>query len=164
MKPVNLTHCCWRIQLMMPLSQSEVMASITTELKLIKGAESVEVDSATMTFSFYTKKGKIMYSPAIRKLYYTLLTDQIPPAKIESTIKAVIKCFLHLNIEKLSLPEEKCSGYMRREELKTISMAHKATLVNNLVSKEMIHINTDGTTKLQKIGCQCCKWDSTISK
>jgi len=132
-------------------NQSEVIASIRTELELIKDAESVEVDSTTLSFSFHTKTGTTMYSPAIRKLYYTLLTDQIPPAKIESIIKAVLKCFLpNLNIEKLSLPKEKCAGYMRREELKTISMAHKATLVNNLMSKEKIHINTDGTTKLQK--------------
>ena len=60
----------------------------------------------------------------------------------------MLKCFLpNLNTEKLSLPKEKCAG---REELKTISMAHKATLVNNLMSKEKIHINTNGTTKLQK--------------
>jgi len=59
-----------------------------------------------------------MHSPAICKLHYALLTvtDQIPPAKIESTNKTVLKCFLpHINIEKLSLPIEKCAGYMHRE-------------------------------------------------
>ena len=130
---------------------SMAMASMRTELALIKGAESVEFDNKTMTFSFKTTTGTTMYLPAIRKLYYTLLADQIPPAKIESTIKAVLKCFLpNLNAERLKLPKEKCAGYMRREELKTISMAHKATLVDNLVAEGMVHINTDGTTKFQK--------------
>ena len=39
---------------------------------------------------------------------------------------------------------------MRREELKTVSMAHKASILDNLVEEGMFHINTDGTTKFQR--------------
>ena len=53
----------------------------------------------------------------------------------------------NLDIDRLRLPKEKCAGYMRREELKTISMAHKASILDNLVEDGMFHINTDGTTK-----------------
>ena len=42
-------------------NQLEVIASIRTELELIKGAESVEVGSTTLTFSFHTKTGTTMY-------------------------------------------------------------------------------------------------------
>lgn len=31
-----------------------------------------------------------------------------------------------LNMDELKLPHERCAGYMRREELKTVSMAHAA--------------------------------------
>ena len=39
---------------------------------------------------------------------------------------------------------------MRREELKTVSMAHKASILDNLVEEGMFHINTDGTTKFKE--------------
>ena len=39
---------------------------------------------------------------------------------------------------------------MRREELKSISMVHKATVINDCAKKGMLHINTDGTMKHQK--------------
>ena len=31
-----------------------------------------------------------------------------------------------LNTDELELPREKCAGYMQKEELRTVSMAHKA--------------------------------------
>ena len=51
--------------------------------------------------------------------------------QIASIIKSVLSCFFpSLNFDKLKLPGERCAGYMRREELKTVSMAQKAcTLV-----------------------------------
>ena len=39
---------------------------------------------------------------------------------------------------------------MHREELKTVSMAHKANIMHNLLEEGMYHMNTDGTTKFQK--------------
>ena len=61
-----------------------------------------------------------------------MLSEQIPPAKISSIIKSVLKCFLPgLNVKSLSLPKERCAGYMRIDELKTVCLAHKATVTSN---------------------------------
>ena len=99
-------------------------------------------------FTFHTKDGKKNYSDTVRQLYYTLLADQVPPAKISSIIKSVLKSFLPtLNTDGLELPRERCAGYMRREELKTISMAHKAY---TLAETKSFSLNSDGTTKFQK--------------
>ena len=103
--------------------------------------------SLVVNFVSQTKSDK-HYSDSIRQLYYSLLADQIPPAKIEATIKAVLQCFMpSLNTQMLMLPRERCAGYMRREELKTISMAHKAQSVSEF---KPINLNTDGTTKFQR--------------
>ena len=99
-------------------------------------------------FTFHTKEGKKSYSDTIRQLYYSLLADQIPPAKISGIIKSVLKCFLpSLNTDELELPGERCAGYMRREELRTVSIAHKAYIV---AESESLSLNSDGTTKFQK--------------
>ena len=126
-------------------------SSAERELTTLFDAETVKVDEKTMTFTFQTTVGATKYSPAVRKLYYTLLANQTPPAKIVNIIKAVLKCFLpNLDTAQLILPKEKCAGYMRREELKTISMAHKASIMDTIVEEGMLHMNTDGTTKFQK--------------
>ena len=40
---------------------------------------------------------------------------------------------------------------MRRQELKTVSMAHKATLITEQATETgTLHLNSDGTTKSQK--------------
>jgi len=130
---------------------SAALSSAQAELASIKDINSIHFDEKTLAFTFQTKTGATKYLPNVRKLYYTLLADQIPPSKITSTIKAVLKCFLpNLNLDDLKLPKERCAGYMRREELKTISMAHKATLLDSAASVGITHMNTDGTTKLQK--------------
>jgi len=98
--------------------------------------------------NFQTKEGNQMYSHAIRQLYYSLLADQIPPAKISRTITSVLNCFVpSLNTSNLQLPHERCAGYMRREELHTISNIHKACSVINC---KTLNANSDGTTKFQK--------------
>ena len=62
-----------------------------------------------------------IYTIAVRELYYKLLADQLPPAKISSTIRSVLKNFLpSLNVDKLRLPGESCASYMRREEFTTV--------------------------------------------
>lgn len=73
-------------------SLSEALTSIQRELSALSNAASITIDT-TKNVCFTTKTGDRMYSPAIRKLYYTLLADQIPPAKICSTIKSVLKTF-----------------------------------------------------------------------
>ena len=51
-----------------------------------------------------------------------------------------------MDITTLKLPTESCAGYMRREELKTVSMAHQATV---LCDAKELYLNSDGTTKNQ---------------
>lgn len=94
-----------------------------------------------------------MYTPAVRELYYTLLANQLPPAKISTTIRSILKCFLpSLDLTHLQLPSESCASYMRRQELTTVSLAHKATVTSILEQAKSgaLHLNTDGTTKSQK--------------
>ena len=130
---------------------SPAFSSVEREPNTLVDVTTITVDEKNMTFISQTTTGAFKYSPAVRKLYYSLLANQTPPAKIENIIKAVLKCFLpNLDIDRLRLPKEKCAGFMRREELKTISMAHKASTLDNLVEDGMFHINTDGTTKFQR--------------
>ena len=91
-----------------------------------------------------TKNGTV-YNQAVRELYYKLLADQIPPAKIESIIKSVLNCFFPtMNTDDLKLPREKCAGYMRREEMNTICMAQKAYSISEGKS---LHLNSDEGSK-----------------
>ena len=80
------------------------------------------------------------------------LIKYISPAKIHGIIKAVLKCFVPTaNLDQLRLPNEGCAGYMRRQELNTISMAHKATAITEQITASgQLHLNSDGTTKSQK--------------
>lgn len=108
-------------------------------------------NSSDKDFSVQTKCGR-RYSPAIRKLYYTLLANQVPTSRISDIIKAVVKCFNpSIGIQHLKLPQQSCASYMRRGELKTISNAHKATILCEQASEgKQFRMNTDGTTKAQK--------------
>lgn len=92
------------------------------------------------------------YTPEIRKLYYSLLEEQVPVSKIADIIQHVLKCFNPTgNVEDLQLPKRSCASYMRKEELKTISDAHKATVISELSTQsKQLRLNTDGTTKKQK--------------
>jgi len=104
-------------------------------------------DSTLALCNFQIKEGNKTYSHAIRQLYYSLLADQIAPAKIPRAVTAVLNCFLpSVNTTSLQLPHERCAGYMRRE-LHTISTAHKAC---SLISCKTLNANSDGTTKFQK--------------
>ena len=120
-------------------------------------SSSIDEDQS-IKFCFNTKDGGRQYSSSIRNLYYSLLADQISPAKIRSIIKAVLKCFVPTaNIDQLQLPSEGCAGYMRRQEFKTVSMARKAAVVINQIAETgQLHLNSDGTTKSQKrFDCFC---------
>lgn len=95
------------------------------------------------------------YTPEIRKLYYSLLEEQVPVSKITDIIRHVLKCFNPTeSVEDLQLPKRSCASYMRKEELKTICDAHKATVISELSTQsKQLHLNTDGTTKNQiKLG------------
>ena len=126
---------------------AELLQEVTT-LKL--AAERMSTNNTQLTTlnnAIDTKNGTV-YNQAIRELYYKLLADQIPPAKIENFIKSVLKCFFPtMNISDLKLPREKCAGYMRREEMNSICMAQKAYSISGSKS---FHMNSDGTTKFQK--------------
>lgn len=73
---------------------SDTLAAVEDELSVLLGATSITIDTSKMLFCFTSKSGERTYSPAIRKLYYSMLSDQILPSKICKTIKAVLKCFL----------------------------------------------------------------------
>ena len=127
---------------------SMAISALKTELA------SISSDTSTCTgsdvdFSIQTKCGR-RYSPAIRKLYYTL-ANQVPTSKI-ADIKTVLRCFSpSTDVQRLKLPQQACASYMRREELKTVSNAHKATvLCEHAAGNKGFRMNTDGTTKKQK--------------
>ena len=131
---------------------SSALQCLQQDLSTIADGSSITIDALSKEVSFQTKLGKKVYSPAIRKLYYTMLTDQIPPAKISSIIKSVLKCFLpSVNVNVINLPKERCAGYMRSSELQTITMAHKAVaLCKDTEEGRQLHLNTDGTTLAQR--------------
>lgn len=101
--------------------------------------------------SICSKTGQ-RYPPEVCKLYYSLLTTQVPASKVEVIIKTVLKTFHpSIDIDQLQLPKESCASYMRMLELKTISNAHKATVLCKQAAEGVgFHLNTDGTTKAQK--------------
>ena len=101
--------------------------------------------------SICSKTGQ-KYPPEVRKLYYSLLTSQVPASKVEVIIKTVLKTFHpSIEIDQLQLPKKSCASYMRMLELKTVSNAHKATVLCEQAGEGMgFHLNTDGTTKAQK--------------
>ena len=109
-------------------------------------------DSVTEPTLQSITKNSHKYTPEIRKLYYNLLADQVLISKINDIIRHVLRCFNPTeNVEELQLPKSSCAAYMRKEELKTICDAHKATVISELSSQlKQLHLNTDGTTKNQK--------------
>ena len=121
------------------------------ELSNIKDSDSVTVTDASIPcLSFETRNGT-KYTPAIRKLYYSLLSEQIPPRKIATIIKTILKSFFpDLNTDELALPKERYAGRMRIDELSTVSEVHKASIISkNVQEGKAFHLNTDGTTLAQ---------------
>ena len=125
---------------------NELVESLKSEIMPLPIAGSAVASDSL--FCFETKEGGRVYSTAIRELYYKLLADQLPPARIGSTIRSVLKTFFpSLHVDKLMLPGESCASYMRREELTTINLAHNAT---KLAKSDCLNLNCDGTTLSQK--------------
>ena len=108
----------------------------------------LERNSPSCKQAIVTKQGR-EYAPVIRKLYYSLLSSQIPASRAAEIVKAVLKCFLpDCDVDNIQLPSERCAGYMRKDELTTISTAHKVSVL--FKTGQSLHINTDGTTKQQR--------------
>ena len=131
---------------------SSAISDLRSELESIPDKFSDMCESnCDGNFSLITKHGR-RYSPAVRKLYYILLSQQMPSVKIAEIIKAVIKCFFPaIDVDGLQLPKRSCADYMRKCELATISNAHKATILSECASGgKGYRLNTDGTTKQQK--------------
>lgn len=83
-------------------------------------------------YTIQTKHGR-RYSPAIQKLYYTLLSNQIPTSKITDIIKVVVKCFNpSIDVQHLKLPKRACASYMRKDELKTVTPIKRQSSVSML--------------------------------
>ena len=127
--------------------KSDISTLSTTTVSVVSDVDSV----GDSTFCFQTKHGGRVYTTAVRELYYTLLAKQLPPAKIATIIKSVLKSFLpSLDVESLQLPGESCASYMRRQELTTLNLAHKATCVLDMAQSGCLNLNCDGTTLSQK--------------
>ena len=135
---------------------SDLICSLKQDIQSLSSSTVSLVGSFSKTdssinFRFETKDGGKVYTPAIRELYYTLLAEQIPPGKIASTIKATLKCFLpSLDVQHLKLPQESCASYMRRQELTTVNLAHKASLILQQAESGALGLNSDGTTLSQR--------------
>ena len=129
----------------------EENAGMMAKLTLLQSEVTCSSKTESVDFTFQTKHGK-QYSHKIRNLYYTLLADQVPPAKIAPIIRSVLTCFVPgVDASTLKLPASTCAGYMRCEELKTVSMAHKASvLCEDIQAGQKLHVNADGTTKNQR--------------
>ena len=50
----------------------------------------------------------------------------------------------------MKLPGESCASYMRRQELTTVNLAHKATCLLDKAQYGLLNLNCDGTTLAQK--------------
>ena len=76
------------------------------------------------------------YSPIICQLYYALLVERIAPKKIKGIVQSVLKYMVPAaDVGSLQLPSKSCTDYMRRDELPTVSRAHKktASIMNGMV-------------------------------
>ena len=134
---------------------TDLVKSLESEISTLSAADlSVlsDVDCKGDTkFCFQTKDGGRVYTTAVRELYYELLADQLPPSKIASTIKSVLKSFLpSLDVDNLKLPGESCASYMRRQELTTVNLAHNAASLLDQAQSGCLNLNCDGTTLSQK--------------
>ena len=94
-----------------------------------------------------TKSGS-RYSNEIRELYYHLLAQQLPPAKVEQRIRTVLKQFAPgIDLANLKLPKASLAADMRSLEMPTVSASHQAHLLSEV---DEHHLNSDGTTLNQK--------------
>ena len=147
--------CCTAQKKVVKLQESQALNKADISKLLEENADfsvaSSGNDKDTQSNIFVSKHGT-QFTPAIRKLYYSLLTKQVPASNIERIVRTVIKSVNPLmDIDQIILPKRSCASYMRRDELKTISNAHKAmVLCDDIRKNKGFNINTDGTTKQQR--------------
>ena len=72
---------------------SELVGTLQGEIATLSSSKVSLLGKVENNFYFQTRNGGKVYSPAIRELYYSLLTNEMPPSKIATTIKSV---FYHL--------------------------------------------------------------------
>jgi len=53
-------------------------------------------------------------------------------------------------VDSLKLPNERCAGYVRRQELNTVYSTQGYLITEQVAQTGMLHLNTDDTTKSQK--------------
>ena len=121
---------------------------------------SVDKSDGSITFCFQTKEGGKIYAHAIRELYYSLLADQMPPAKIANTIKTILNCFYpSLDLNRFQLPSESCASYMRKYELTTVSLVHKAKSVLEQANSASLHQTLMVQQSFKRNMRSCHKWN-----
>lgn len=110
-------------------SLSEALTSIQRELSALSNAPSITIDTTKMFASQQKLQIECTLLPFVNFITpYWLI--RFHPQKFVALLRVFSKRFLpSLDVEHLQLPKERCAGYMREEELTTISMAHKATVV-----------------------------------
>ena len=128
---------------------SDEIGEVANQQPILECTTDKTEDVSMMGFCYETKQGKT-YSSAVRKLYYSLLSANLPPGKIAYTIKTVLHHLIpKVDVSKICLPQHSCALYMRREELTTVNSVHKAVKLTGKGEKIM-HINSDGTTLQQR--------------
>ena len=91
---------------------SMAISAVEGELTSISDDDTDTCTGGNEDFSIQTKCGR-RYSPAIRKLYYTLFADQVPTSKIADIVKTVVRCFNpSIDVQHLKLPQRACASYM----------------------------------------------------
>lgn len=69
---------------------TQMVESLQRQVRVLTGG-CISIDEDCI--EFHTMDDGKQFSPAIQSLYYQLLADEVPPAKIKATIKAITKCF-----------------------------------------------------------------------
>ena len=102
----------------------DVIAELQRELSSVPNKYEC-LSTSSQDFCVQTKLGK-RYSPAIRKLYYSMLSEEVPSAKIANIIKTVVRSmFPGIGVDKIQLPKRACANYMRRTSFKQLAMLTK---------------------------------------
>ena len=115
-------------------------------------------EAQTQVHDFLEGAKRYMYVPntmegrkftnEIRELYYHLLAENLPPGKIEKSIKVVLETFCpRIDTGLLKLPRRSLAREMRSSEMPTVAKAHEAVALSQM---ESCHVNSDGTTLNQK--------------
>ena len=125
--------------------------TLQTENEYLKSVIATMQNELEMSTDIIKTKCGRYYSSAIRKMYYTLLANQVPASRIRDIVLTVLECFFpDRDVSSIELPKERSAGYMRREELASIGVAQNAHILCEQINNgHPFHLNSDGTTKNQ---------------